>query len=109
MRDTTMEKKPKKSHHCNQERTGGSRTLHGLSRPPPALDGAKGSLLSQLEKLEGARKRSSQAAYNASQFEERMTKQFFSQFKGGHSPTLTSPLYTKSPTGTPSKPEMARS
>eukprot|EP00962_Isochrysis_galbana_P001692 scaffold438_cov110-Isochrysis_galbana.AAC.9 len=36
-----------------------------------------------LEKLDAARKRSSKTAYNASQFEERITKQFFSQFKSG--------------------------
>jgi hypothetical protein len=38
----------------------------------------KEALLKILETLEGARKRSSQAAFNASQYEERMTKQFFS-------------------------------
>jgi hypothetical protein len=54
----------------------------------------KEALLKKLETLEGARKRSSQAAYNASQFEERMTKQFFSQFKGGFSNTDISTLYS---------------
>jgi hypothetical protein len=51
----------------------------------------KEAFLKKLETLEGARKRSSQAAYNASQFEGRMTKQFFSQFKfkGGFSNTNT--------------------
>eukprot|EP00962_Isochrysis_galbana_P001722 scaffold454_cov124-Isochrysis_galbana.AAC.16 len=51
--------------------------------PLPQLLAQKKQLLNDLEKLEAARKRSSKTAYNASQYEERITKQFFSQFKSG--------------------------
>jgi hypothetical protein len=49
----------------------------GARGPLPQLLTEKQQLLDELEKLEEARKRSSQSAYNASQYEERMTKQFF--------------------------------
>jgi hypothetical protein len=66
----------------------------GARGPRPALMAQKEALLKKLETLEGARKRSSQAAYNASQYEECMTKQFFSQFKGGFSNTDISTLHS---------------
>jgi hypothetical protein len=55
----------------------------GSRGPQSNLLAQKEALLKQLEKLEGERRRSFQSAYNASQFKERMTKQFFAHFKGG--------------------------
>jgi hypothetical protein len=66
----------------------------GATGPRPALMAQKETLLKKLETLEGARKRSSQAAFNAFQYEERMTKQFFSQFKGGFFNTDISTLHS---------------
>eukprot|EP00962_Isochrysis_galbana_P012932 scaffold3683_cov118-Isochrysis_galbana.AAC.4 len=51
--------------------------------PQPNLIAKRNQLLQTLEDLERARKRSSTTAYNASQYEERTTKQFFKQFKSG--------------------------
>eukprot|EP00962_Isochrysis_galbana_P037692 scaffold13235_cov118-Isochrysis_galbana.AAC.3 len=62
--------------------------------PLPQLLAQKKQLLNDLEKLEAARKRSSKTAYNASQYEERITKQFFSQFKSGLANADISSLYT---------------
>jgi len=63
-------------------------------KPLPQLLAQKKQLLNDLEKLEAARKRSSKTAYNASQYEERVTKQFFSQFKSGLANADISSLYT---------------
>jgi hypothetical protein len=60
----------------------------------PNLLAQKEAFLKRLEQLEGERRQSSKAAYNASQFEERMIKQFFSQFRGGFENTDISSLHS---------------
>jgi hypothetical protein len=66
----------------------------GARGPHPNLLAQEEVLLKRLEQLEGERRRSFKAACNASQFEERMTKQFFSQFRGGFENTDISSLHS---------------